>query len=478
MNKYAGSDQVEQDEVNWLFLDLNSFFASCEQQMNPYLRGRPVAIVPGMVDTTSCIAASYEAKAYGVKTGTMVRDAKKLCPDIVLIEARHRPYVQFHHAIKEAFETVLPVDQVMSIDEFAAPLIGRQRRVEAAVDLAHQAKRAIAAQVGECLTSSIGIAPNRWLAKVASDMQKPNGLTVLRHEDLPHALHRLQLRDLCGIGSNMEFRLNDVGIFTVEELCAAPTHQLKAAWGGVEGLRMYALLRGEDIERPPTKTSCIGHQHVLEPELRTPDRAYQYLRYLLMKAAQRLREKGFYARALTLNMKWMNNQSRLGNYDDYRLQFAETQDTRTLLRALGQIWRDVPRLRPLRVGLVLSDLVPSDRHQLDLFAAPEATQEKGADLLASLDRINNRYGTGTVGFGTVRQMVTAPIKKDGAKAVDGRISFSRVPELSEFHETGMTIGSLRYWKPGQPLGQPLGQPADEKNRERLKRPETGFAQRY
>jgi len=238
---------------------------------------------------------------------------------------------------------------------------------------------------------------------------------------------------------------------------------------------MHALLRGADLERPPTKTSCIGHQHVLEPELRTPERAYQYLRYLLMKAAQRLREKGYYARSLTLNMKWLNYQN--ARHSDHGVRFAETQDTRALLRALETVWQEVPRLRPLRVGLVLSDLIPAERHQMDLFAEPEAVQERDDSLLASLDDINTRYGTGTVGFGTVRQMVTAAVRKNPAShnsgAMDGRIAFSRIPELSEFNETGMTIGSLRYWKPGQLPGE-----SGDKPKEKLKRPETGFAQRY
>ncbi|NUM78422.1 DNA polymerase, partial [candidate division KSB1 bacterium] len=119
--------------LRWLFLDLNAYFASIEQELRPELRGKPVGVVPVMTDSTCCIAASYEAKAFGVKTGTIVRDAKKLCPKIQLVEARHRVYVEYHHKIVQAVESCLPVAAVLSIDEMACRLIGRERELEKAL---------------------------------------------------------------------------------------------------------------------------------------------------------------------------------------------------------------------------------------------------------------------------------------------------------------------------------------------------------
>ena len=459
-NKSAAMQALRGDEsqlVNWLFLDLNSFFASCEQQMDPGLRGKPVAVVPGMMDTTCCIAASYEAKAFGVKTGTLVREARRLCPDIIFRTGNHREYVRYHHAVKQAFEEVLPIDEVMSIDEFAAQLIGKYREVDRAVELAKRIKATVRERVGGCLTSSIGLAPNRWLAKVASDMKKPDGLKVIRRVDLPHALHRLKLRDLCGISTAMERRLHAAGIQTLEELTAAPPYLLKAAWGGIEGLRFHAYLRGDDISRPATKTSTLSHQHVLEPALRTPARAYQYARYLLSKAAQRLREKDFYARQLVLQIKWMASFREDAPLDerrgDWGVNFPETQSTPQLLKRLEEIWSAVPLDRkPLRIGVVLCDLVPTGAHQPDLFAAPVVDDRRETALLSSLDRLNNRYGTGTVGFGVVRRMFAGP--GDTVKGYDGRIAFQRIPSLDEFDRDnvgGNAMGALRFWRPGQPL---------------------------
>src|ERR1700682_600605 len=137
------------DMINWLFLDLNAYFASVEQQVTPALRGQPVAVVPVMTDSTCCIAASYEAKAYGIKTGTRVGDARKLCPGLHLVEAVHALYVRYHHAIVKAVESCIPVSSTISIDEMVCRLSGSQREIPNAMALAQKIKKTLAAQVGE-----------------------------------------------------------------------------------------------------------------------------------------------------------------------------------------------------------------------------------------------------------------------------------------------------------------------------------------
>src|SRR5271165_6308424 len=221
----AAAESPPDSSLNWLFVDLNSYFASCEQQDRPELRGKPVGVVPMLADTTCCIAASYEAKAYGVRTGTIVADAKRMCPGIILVEGRHELYTQYHHRIVEAVESCLPVTAVCSIDEMACRLMGRERRLLAALELARKVKATIREKAGECMRSSVGLATNRYLAKVASDMEKPDGLVALPLDILPEALHQLTLRDLPGVGAKTEKRLNDKGIRTVEQLMALGTEQ-------------------------------------------------------------------------------------------------------------------------------------------------------------------------------------------------------------------------------------------------------------
>ena len=151
--------------VQWLFLDLNAFFASCEQQENPALRGKPVIVVQTPTDSAVAIAASYAAKAFGIKTGTLVRDARQLCPDVVTVQANHRLYTEYHERMLKAVDTCLPFEKVCSIDEMACKLMGTERQVPVARELAMKVKRALREQVGECLTCSIGIAPNVFPAR-------------------------------------------------------------------------------------------------------------------------------------------------------------------------------------------------------------------------------------------------------------------------------------------------------------------------
>src|ERR1700760_1099903 len=229
--------------LRWLFLDLNSYFASVEQELNPALRNRPVAVVPVMADTTCCIAASYEAKAFGVRTGTQVGEAKRLCPGIVLVEARHELYVKYHNEIVKAVETCVPVSSVMSIDEMACSLLGREQPLVAALDLARRVKETIKRDVGSTLRCSVGLAPNRYLAKIASDMEKPDGLIALTPDILKPALQNLVLRDLPGVGARMERRLHSCGIRSMEQLLALTREQLSDAWGGVGGEKLWYWLR-------------------------------------------------------------------------------------------------------------------------------------------------------------------------------------------------------------------------------------------
>ena len=253
-----------------LFIDFNSYFASVEQQLDPALRGRAVGVVPVMADSSCCIAASYEAKAFGVKTGTRVADAKRLCPGIALVLADHAKYVQVHQQAVAVVDRTVPVRQVVSIDEMECELTGRWRERERALALAQQVKAALLRELGECMRTSVGIAPNRLLAKLASDMHKPDGLTVIEQHELPERLHGLPLSALNGIGPRMLRRLAACGIGTMAQLCSAPRDVLVTAWGGVAGSDMYDRLRGQPYGPSTSTTRSLGHSHVLPPDMRHP----------------------------------------------------------------------------------------------------------------------------------------------------------------------------------------------------------------
>ncbi|ATC65101.1 DNA polymerase [Nibricoccus aquaticus] len=402
--------------LHTLIVDFNSYFASVEQQERPELRGRPVAIVPVMTERTSCIAASLDAKRHGVKTGTPVAEARQMCPGLVVIEARSELYVQYHHRLVAMIERCVPVTEVLSIDEVRCDLPGDFSRREKAQAIAQQIKRTITHEAGPCLTSSIGIAPNAFLAKVASDLVKPDGLVLFDDPDLPGCLYELSLRDLPGIGHNMEQRLLAAGFDSVEKLCAASRADLRRIWGGIEGERFYDGLHGAVVYRPATQTgSTIGHSHVLPPDMRNESSALATLHRLLQKAAMRLRHSASYAGGLHLSLRYVGRD----RWSD-ALTFLETQDTRELIRVFNQLWDRRPtsaRAQPIGVGVTLFHLSPAHNHTATLFETGDAR----TGLNAAIDRLNRKLGKNTVVYGgALGALHYAPI----------RIAFNRIPDVA------------------------------------------------
>jgi DNA polymerase-4 len=411
--------------LRWLYVDMNSYFASVEQQERRALRGRPLIVVPLMSDWTCAIAASYEAKAFGIRTGTQVGEAKRLCPDVRIVEARHDVYVDYHHRILKALEDCLPVSRVCSIDEVACALIGHEREPEAATEIAERIKRTLNERVGAHIRCSIGIAPSCLLAKIASDMQKPNGLTILESAALPGRLLSLKLRDLPGIGANMERRLAAAGVSDIAALWALSPRAARAAWGSVEGERFCLGLHGVDPPDRQTERRSIGHSHVLPPALRSHDAARLIARRLLAKAASRLRRMDLCAGRLIVGVRF----DRADRWSD-EARLTHTADSFALLERLDQLWAGLPRRAPpvKKVGVVLCDLLPEDQLPLDLFTR----QERGPRALAhetlfkSLDKLNRKYGKDTVTIGAMPKTVT--------DYVGVKIAFTRIPELAEFDE--------------------------------------------
>lgn len=379
-----------------LLVDFNSYFASVEQQVEPRLRGRPVGVVPMLADTTVCIAASVEAKTFGVKTGTKVAEARRLCPQIEFIVARHEVYIDYHHRAVACVDSVVPVRAVLSIDEMDCELTGRWREPERALATARKVKAAIARQVGECLRTSIGIGPNTFIAKTASDLVKPDGLVLIRKEELPDRLFDLDVRALSGIGAQMEKRLARHGIRTVRDLAARSAEELRAVWGGVGGEILWKRLRGEPQVDGEADTHSISHSSVLGPDRRNPEDAFAVLNRLTQKAAQRLRKAGYYAGRLAADVKYLD-----GGHWHEEMRLVDTQDTATFLHALEKLWSKRPRNARtlLKVGMAFSDLVSERDHTGTLFAS----EDKARALYTTLDKLNARFGRQAVYFASAHK---------------------------------------------------------------------------
>lgn len=421
-----------------LVVDFNSFFASVEQQERPELRGKPVAIIPVMTDATGCIAISVEAKQRGLTRNLPVREAREKLPDLILVEARPETYIAYHQRLVQAIESCLHIGHVGSIDEVTCRLTGRHAEPDQACAVARRIKQKVRREVGDCLRCSIGIAPNWLLAKVASDMQKPDGLVVLDDPDLPGKLFTLAPGDIAGIGPGLQQRLLARGITTLEQLLALDMRQWRGIWGGVRGEQMWRLLHGEDLpffEQQSEKT--IGHGHVLPPQLREDSAAFAVLHRLLQKAAMRLRDGGLYAGMLQVSVSYDADE----HWAD-EIRFNETQDTLRLTHALNQMWRRRParwkRRRPLKVSVHLLDLLRGEAHTPDLFAADE--EQSHGRLLRAVDELNKTFGKNSVYFGSAHGATGyAPM----------RIAFTRIPK-TELEEIDRSRGRRLRPKPPAP----------------------------
>ncbi len=428
--------------LNWLYIDFNSYFASVEQQEQPRLRGRPVVVTPVMTDSTSAIAASYEAKAFGIRTGTPIWEAKRRCPGILIVPARHDVYTKYHKDILKEIDRHIPVAKIGSIDEMACELMGREKLKPEAIALAGRIKAGLRQNIGEHIRCSIGIAPNAFLAKVAGDLKKPDGLTLLEASDLPGPLFKLIPRDLPGIGANMEERLLKAGIDSLPALWDLGAAEARRVWGGITGELFWRELRGETVQRATQGRHSVSHSHVLPPALRDTALAEGVARRLAAKAASRVRRIGCLARGLHVSARFADgNEERWAG--DFRL--TETQDSFVVLAGVEQLWRRMcaetgashgRRLR--KVGVALYDLVPEAETTGDLFGggsgfeADPALAEKRVKLAKAIDKLNAKYTRDTVHIGPL------PGQSKGKQAENdftgAKIAFNRIPDLAEFNE--------------------------------------------
>ncbi|MAD46349.1 MAG: impB/mucB/samB family protein [Oceanospirillaceae bacterium] len=413
------------DLFSWLFLDLNSYFASVEQQLNPELRGKPVAVVPLETDATCAIAASYEAKKHGVKTGTKIYDAKRMCPDLVCVQARHDAYTEFHHKILEEVERHIPITVIASIDEVGCELWRGQQTEAEARALALRIKQGMARNVGEAITCSIGISSNRYLAKIATEMQKPDGLIVLRPEELPARIHHFDLTDLTGISKGYLRRLHRHGIHTVEQLFALEPKHMRRIWGSVGGERFWYALHGVQLPDQETQRRTVGHSHMLSPEWRPPNKAYVVAQRLLLKAASRLRRLGYLAGAMDVSIR-----QEYGDRLHVDARFRHACDNVALKSVLRESWEAIMQhnqgRRVKKVSITLHGLIPQGARQPDLFDQEDDSTQRREQASVAMDTLNAKYGRDTVVMGFLPQ--------NDHPFAGTKIAFTRIPEREEFHE--------------------------------------------
>lgn len=412
------------NELKWLFMDLNSYFVSVEQQENPALRGKPVAVIPTQSDYTCVIAASYEAKAYGIRTGTKVGEAKEKCPHLICIDAQHNSYVAYHNRIIEVVSRHTPINKICSIDEISSVTPPAKRNIYDAQKIAQKIRNSIWEELGASINCSIGIGSTPLLAKIAADMRKPNGFTIIPHDKILETLSKLPLSDIPGIGYNMSKRLYRAHILNIPDFWNISPKHARKIWGNVAGEKLWYMLHGYEVDEPATSTVMIGHSRVLDPDLRDMNNAHKMARRLLEKACIRLRSKNMYAQRISIALRTTCHH----RFEISQKTYA-THSTFFLLHTLDEMWKNIAQqslhisdLKVKKISIILHDLLQEHEITEDLFK--EKTKQHKLDN--TLDSLKHKYKKDVISFGLPPKTLSG--------FVGTKIAFSRVPEQHEFYE--------------------------------------------
>lgn len=380
-----------------MHIDLNSCFATVEQQARPMLRGRPVGITNrrGEKARYSCIvAASYEAKALGIKVGMRADEALRLAPNMVLLETDPPKYHFAYQQLVRIMKSYSPDVTMKSIDEGVIDFSGTRENINkhSLTEVGHEIKRRLKEDVGCWMRCNIGIAPNRFLAKLAAGLHKPDGLDIIDHRNLRRVLGDLELTDLHGIAERNQARLNAAGIYTPLQFLDAPSDMLRRhVFRSICGEDWYQRLRGHEIDNNEHSTKTIGRQYVLEDMRLDEATLNSRLAYLCETTGMKLRYKGFCARGIMVYARYQS-----GDYWYERRMFKTTffSNAEVHRRAM-LLFNRRPRDDYVReIGVTCYQLMPSDRNQVSLLE--EVNRENW--LTEAVDRINEQYGEFTVTF--------------------------------------------------------------------------------
>lgn len=407
-----------------LFVDMNSFFASCEQQDNYWLRGRPVGVCVYTGRQGCIIAPSMEAKLRGVKTGMRLDEAITLCPDLVPIQTHPERYRAYHVKIMDVLRTFADDVVPKSIDEAVVDLTNYQLAYKDMSKVAVDIKRAIRKNVGDWLCCSIGIAPNVFLAKLASDIQKPDGLTILTPDTIDSVLKTLKLTDLPGIGQRMAARLQAGGVHTPIQLRYASPEHLRAVCRSIVGWHWHLRLNfgGEvDLDTNPDNKSMSAMRTVSVEQRHTPERLNELLLSLCLTLERRMVQKDIFCQDMSFSCRYQT-----GKTYNYEAHFSEPKQDGTELYTIIQErlanFQAAHQSEPIlnehlrSMCVVVFRFIPAEMVPVNLFEnnARKDTFRKtlydlkakfGADKLIRATELNdNPAYRDVIGFGNIKDM--------------------------------------------------------------------------
>jgi DNA polymerase-4 len=391
---------VEQNYLNYanrplffmrtiLHLDMNSFFASVEQAANPSLRGKPIVVGGGIEKTSVVAAASYEAKAFGVKSAMPTWEAKKLCPNLIIVVGDMSKYIHTSKEITSMLTRYTDLVEVFSIDEAFMDITNTKEMFGGEIAIAKKIKRWIRERFH--LTCNIGIGPNKLMAKFAGELKKPDALIIIRTEDIPRKIENVEASKLCGIGRKIEKYLAEIGIETFGELHRCPREKLVKRFGTVYGEHLWHM--GQGIDHSPvlpyyheTDPKSIGHSYTLPKFTHNMEEVKGYLLRLSEQVGRRLRQDNFRGNIIHVslgfgNYKFWNKQKKIEDFIDDGYEIYKIAE-----KLLNEVRKNIRF-----VGVSVSGLLHKI-DQISLFPKKEDNKK----VLKAVDKINVRFGEFTV----------------------------------------------------------------------------------
>ncbi|MFZ5933072.1 MAG: DNA polymerase Y family protein [Patescibacteria group bacterium] len=399
-----------------MHLDLNSCFATIEQQANPFLRGKPIVVAAYTTPSGCIVAPSVEAKKFGIKVGMRVKEGKLLCPQLIVLAPDPWKYRNVHLKLRKILSDYTDRFYPKSIDEFVLDLGGYPAYQKGMFNVAREIKERIKKEVGEWITVSVGIAPNRFLAKTAASLHKPDGLDEINKDNFKKIYSSLALTDLCGIKFRNALRLNSFGIYSVLDFYKAPYWKLKAAFESISGYYWYLRLRGWEIDDVIFARRSYGNSYALPKPLVKVEELSPILSKLVAKTGKRFRHAGYKVKGVHLAIGFRDGSFWHKGVTTSSVLF----DSRDIYKVAFKLLYLCPYRKPVRgIAVSLFNLTREPSLQLDLFE----NEGRKENLVKAIDAVNERWG----------DFVVTPGRMLGTeKVVIDRIAFGGVKELEEF----------------------------------------------
>lgn len=402
-----------------MHVDLNSCFATIEQQANPLLRGKPIVVAAYSTPNACILAPSIEAKRLGIKTGMRVRDARLITSSVIVRTPDPQKYRDVHMKFKKIFQYYSPDVTPKSIDEAIIDFREVENLNPDLIKIAKEIKQKMKTEIGEWISCSIGISTNMFLAKLAASLQKPDGLVLINHHNLIEIYKRVHLLDLNGINLRYQARLNMSGIHTPLDFLQASCDVLeKRVFKSIVGRKWYEKLRGYEADEKSFATKSVGQQYALKIPTANPKELSRLLMKLCEKMGRRLRKKGYIAHGIHMWFAYKDYTS----WHKGRLMQRDLYTTMELYRHAQIIFNSQPSIKPVtHMGISCYQLTENNDMQLNLFEENDSKERKVAD---TMDQINDKYGEFTIVPG---------IMMDMDNLILDRIAFGGVKELEDLY---------------------------------------------